>query len=205
MAVYNTYTAEQERFLKENAPKMSRKELTALFNAEFGTNRSMSAVKAYCNKRGYHSSNDGRFKPGNISWQKGLRGEEFKSHFTEESFKRSIECMLRGKRTRKIGDEIIKNGEPFIVTSLEYGVPFHDRRKPKRRVVWEQLHGEIPKGHCIICLDGNPMNCEPDNLYCLPIKYRTLLSRNKWWSSDRELTLAAIKWCELHYAIKECK
>jgi hypothetical protein len=203
MARYNTYSVEQEDFLKENASLMSRKELTERFNEKFGTNRTVPGIKAFCNSRGYNSSSTGRFQEGHISWQTGLRGEDFKSHYTAESFQRGIEGMRQASKTRKIGDEIVIDGEPWIVTSLEYKVPFHNRRQPKRRVVWERLHGEIPKDHCIICLDGDPMNCDPSNLYCMPIRFRPLLAKNKWWFGNAELTLTAIKWCELYYAINE--
>lgn len=202
MATYNTYSNEQVEFLKENAPLMSRKELTERFNEEFGTNKSVLAIKSYCNARGYNSSSDGRFQDGNVSWQTGLRGEAYKAHFTEESFAKNQKNYREANKTKKIGDEIIIDGVPWIVTSLDYGVPFHERRQPKRRVVWERLHGEIPKDHCIICLDGDPMNCDPSNLYCMPIRFRTILAKNQWWFGNAELTLAAIKWCELFYALK---
>lgn len=197
------YTEEQERFLADNARMMSRKALTEFFNLRFNTCKSEQAIKVWCNRRGYNSASTGRFEKGCETWQKGLKGEEFKKHFTEESLNRSLSKMHDACKTKKIGDEIIIDGEPWIVTSLEYGIKYSLRRKPKRRVVWERLYGEIPKDHCIICLDGDPMNCEPDNLYCLPIKYRAILSRNKWYFKDAQLTLAAIKWCELHFAIKE--
>lgn len=202
MGRYNTYPLEQDDFLKANAPLMSRKELTERFNEKFGTNKGVRAIKSYCNNRGYNSSSDGRFHDGNVSWQTGLRGEDFKSHYTEESYQRMRRAVEEAKKTRKIGDEIVVDGVPWIVTSLDYGVPFHERRQPKRRVVWEQLHGAIPKDHCIICLDGNPMNCDPSNLYCMPTCFRPILAKNKWWFGNAELTLAAIKWCELFYVLK---
>lgn len=203
MAKYNTYSREQEDFLKENAPLMSRKELTERFNKEFNVNKSVLAIKSYCNNRHYNSSSDGRFQDGNVSWQTGLKSEEYKAHFTEESFQKSIKNMLESNKTKKVGDEIIKDGEPFIIVSIDYSLPHDKRRQPKRRVVWERLHGEIPKDHCIICLDGNPMNCDPSNLYCMPIRYRTMLAKNNWWFKEPELILTAIKWCELFCAINE--
>lgn len=203
MAVYNTYTLEQTEWLKDNAPLVSRRELTEQFNVTFSQSRSVAGIKAFCNKNGFRSGEDGRFRPGHKSWQRGLRGSEFKAHYTPESFARGIEGMRQANKTRKIGDELIIDGEPWIVTSLEYGVPFHERRTPKRRVVWEQLHGEIPKDHCIICLDGNPMNCTPENLYCLPIRFRPLLAKNRWWFGNAELTRTAIRWCELYFTVKD--
>lgn len=202
MATYNRYSPEQEKFLADNAPQMSRKELTERFNREFGTSKSVLAIKSWCNMRGYNSSNTGRFEKGNVSWQTGLSKEEYKSHFTQESFERGLEKMLQSNKTRKIGDEIVIAGVPWIVTSLEYGIPFSDRRTPKRRVVWENHYGEIPKDCCIINLDGDPMNCDISNLYCLQKKYVPLIGKNQWWFGNAELTLTAIKWCELQGAIK---
>lgn len=203
MARYNTYSVEQEEFLKANAPLLSRKELTDWFNERFGTNKSVLAIKSWCNNRGYNASSDGRFQDGNVSWQKGLSGDDFKAHYTKESFTRMTEKMIDSNKTKKIGDEIVKDGVPYIIVSIDYSLPHDKRRQPKRRVVWEQLHGEIPKDHCVICLDGNQMNCDPSNLYCMPIQFRTILAQNQWWSGNAELTLTAIKWCELYYAIKK--
>ena len=203
MATYNTYSVEQQAFLKENAPLMSRKELTERFNEKFKVNKSVLAIKSYCNYRGWNSSEDGRYKEGNVSWQTGLSKEEYKAHFTEESFARSLKKIQEMKKTHKLGDEVIRDGIPQIVVSLEYGIPFDDRVAPKRRVVWEKLYGEIPKDHCIINLDGNPMNCDPSNLYCMPKRYVPLLAHNKWWFKDSELILTAIKWCDLFYTLRE--
>lgn len=205
MATYNTYPDEQEQFLKENAPLMSRKELTEQFNRKFGTNKSVNGIKSFCNARGYNSSSSGRFEKGHHSWQTGLRGDEFKSHYTEESFQRVIDRAVIGNKTREIGDEIVIDGVPWIVTSLEPKVPFYKRRQLKRRVVWESLHGAIPDDHCIVCLDGNQMNCDPTNLYCMPIRFRPLLAKNQWWFGNAEMRLAAIKWCELYFTIKDLK
>lgn len=202
MGTYNTYTAEQEEFLKANAPRMSRKALTECFNSVFHCNKSALAIKSWCNRRGFNSPDDGRFKAGCVTWQKGIKGNEFKKHYTDESFKKILHCHETNK-TKRIGDEIVIKGVPWVVVSLDYSKPYHERRKPKRRVVWERAHGEVPKDHCIINLDKNPMNCDIENLYCLPIKYRSLLGKNNWWFEDRELTLSAIRWCELFYAIKE--
>ena len=105
MAVYNTYSVEQEEFLKVNAPLMSRKELTLRFNAKFGTDKSVRAIKSYCVARHYNASSDGRFRDGNVSWQTGLCKEDFKSHYTEESFGRMTKKILDMQIKYNLGDE----------------------------------------------------------------------------------------------------
>ena len=203
MAVYNTYTKEQQEFLKNNALLMSRKYLTDAFNAYFKTDKSVSAISSYCNFKGWNSSNDRKFKKGNVPWQTGVTGEEFRSHYTKESYDRMIHGAVETNKTKGIGDEIVIDGVPWIVISLDYSKPYWERRVPKRRVVWEQAHGEIPKDCCIINLDRDQLNCKIENLYCMPIKFRTVIAKNKWWSTNPQATLAAIKWCELFYVMKD--
>lgn len=200
MGTYNTYTEEQTEFLTTHASGISRRELTDLFNARFGTNKTVLAIKTWCNNRGLSSGNDGRFTEGHTSWQTGMSGEEYMSHFTEDSFKKSIAGLMI--RKHDIGDTILKSGELWVVVSVEDNVPLTDRIVIKRRYVYEQAYGKIPKGYRVIHLDGNRLNCELDNLYCIPSKYIPLINKNHWLTDSREHTLTAIKWCELYYALK---
>lgn len=55
------YTAEQEEFLKRNAPCVMRRRLTQLFNEKFGSSVSEDALVMHCWQRGYGALNDGRF------------------------------------------------------------------------------------------------------------------------------------------------
>lgn len=202
MATYNTYTAEQQKFLRENSLGMSRQQLADSFNTRFGTTKSARAIKGYCNARGWKSGFDGRFQDGNRSWQTGLTGEEFKSHYSNDSFRKMVSPMSESNKKWRIGDEIMNHGIPMIVTSDDYTLDFRQRLTYKRRYVWEQAHGTIPPGHRIIHLDGDRMNCDIENLYCIPDKFVPILNKNHWLTNEREHTLTAIKWCELFYALR---
>lgn len=201
MGLNTPYTQEQVLFLIENHHGMSRKELTEKFNATFNMSKSVLAIKSWCNNRGLYCGRDGKFKEGHISWQTGLSKDEYKEHFTTESFKRSI-VGISNKRIHKVGDTIIRHGIPYVIISVEPNTPIDERIQVKRRYAYEQAYGKIPKGHRIIQLDGNKMNCELDNLYCIPAKYIPFINKNHWLTDSREHTLTAIKWCELYYAIK---
>lgn len=202
MGTYNAYTAEQQDFLRNNSKQMSRRELADSFNARFGTNKTLSAIKGYCNSRGWKSGDDGRFKVGCRSWQTGITGDDFKSHYTDESFKRMMFSMQNARKKLRIGDEVIRHGVPMIVTSLDYSIPYTQRLTFKRRYVWERAHGKIPPGHRIIHLDGDLMNCDLDNLYCVPDKFIPTLNKNHWLTDDRDHTLTAVMLCELNQALK---
>lgn len=198
------YTKEQEQFLIRQSKGVSRKMLTDMFNAKFGTNKSVLAIKSWCNSRGFYNGNDGRFKNGNVSWQTGLSADEYKKHFTEESFKRSIE-KIKPKRLHHVGDTILRHGELWVVINEDDNVCTDKRLVSKRRYVYEQAYGKIPPKHRIIHLDGNKLNCSIDNLYCIPSKFIPIINKNHWLTDSREHTLTAIKWCELFFKLRESK
>lgn len=202
MATYNIYTAEQQDFLRDNCNHMSRRKLTDSFNARFGTNKNERAIKSYCNQRGWNAADNGQFKRGNRSWQTGLSKDDFKSHYTDESFTRMMAGVKEANKTLHVGDEIVRHGVPMIVTSTDYSIPYAQRLTFKRRYVWEQAHGKIPPGYRIIHLDGDVMNCDLNNLYCVPDKFIPMLNKNHWLTENREHTLTAVMLCELNQALK---
>lgn len=205
MGTYNAYTAEQQDFLRDNCKRMSRGELTDSFNAQFGTNKTAMAIKAYCNKHGWYSGDDGRFKVGCRSWQTGITGDDFKSHYTDESFAKMTNKLIESNKKWRIGDEVIRHGVPMIIISEDYTIRYDKRMIFKRRYVWEHAHGKIPPGHRIIHLDGDVMNCNLDNLYCVPDKFIPTLNKNHWLTDDRDHTLTAVMLCELNQVIKDVK
>ena len=46
----------------------------------------------------------------------------------------------------------------------------------KQRYVWEQYYGAIPEGYKIVFLDGNCLNCDISNLYCVPVSIQMSLN-----------------------------
>ena len=76
--------------------------------------------------------------------------------------------------------------------------------RQKSHIVWEQHYGSMPPDDCtIVFLDRNKQNFDINNLYAVKKKILREMAKNSWWKSDPEFTLAAIKWCELHFALKE--
>ena len=149
------------------------KDMTALFNQTFGTNRSEFVIKVHCNR-------------------------SLKIHFLGNHFQAGD----------PIGTEVIRSGYVWVKVSNK--IPQKGERsgdinwRPKSHIVWEQHYGCMPpEGHIIVFLDGNKMNTDIKNLYAVSGKVNREMSKKAWGRSDPEFTLAAIKWCELFYAVKE--
>lgn len=185
------YTNEQLDFLRTNQKKLTRRQLSELFNDRFNTDRSERAIADVCKRRKWYNDN----LPGQIngvSWAKGLSGDEYRSHFTEESF-RSL-----NKIKKTIGDEVVFNGFPYVFVSDDTSLKYRDRMIPKSRFVWERAYGSVLKGHVILHLDRNRMNCDLNNLISVPVSYMFEMNKNGWYKENADITLTAIKLCELN-------
>lgn len=197
---FATLSQEQIAFLNR-CEGMQRKEAAMAFNKEFKCEVPLGTIKGWLLKLDVSASGTGRFDGSQLPWAKGLTGDKFWERYSEESKKRMLDAPREANRTARIGDVRIKAGEPYICISTDPTKPFHQRRKPLRRVVWEKHHGDIPNDCMVIHLNGNRLDCRIENLAMIPKSFRpTVLRYLK--SNDPELTKAAIKICELNEEIR---
>lgn len=75
--------------------------------------------------------------------------------------------------------------------------------QPLQYKIYTDEHGSLPPDKFVIFLDGNTENFSLDNLYPIDRQISAVMSSNNWWSDKPQKTLTAIKWCELHYTLKE--
>lgn len=202
MARYNQYTPEQEEYLYENAPTLSRVQLTAGFNARFGTKKSVSTIKSWCNRRGIHNGNDGRFKDGHRSWQTGLQGEEYRKHYTKESWEKSRSGLVPIEQKYQEGDLIIRHGLPAFYKSGDAGVKIDDRIEYASTAVWERTNGKLPDNMKLIHLDGDVMNYSLDNLRAIPKSWLSDLRYAGGLTDNRDLNETKLRYCELRAALR---
>lgn len=165
------FSTEERDWLKNNAPRLSRKKATELFNETFSANRTEGVVKAVVNRH---------------------LGLGFLNDKTQNS-------------TMPIGEETIRNGYVYVKTCSDHhgGNGAYKNWKPKHHIEWERYNGAIPKGKQIIFLDRNHGNWHIDNLYALDGRLVREMVKKQWFFQNPICTLAAIKWCELFYAIKD--
>ena len=111
----------------------------------------------------------GQFRKGNRPRNKGRSwgewmSEEGRRNSTKTQFKPG-EVNPNSPTIRQPGYECVRTekGRQYI------WIKPHDGRRmmPKHRYLWELEHGEIPKGFNVQFKDGNPLNCELDNLYLI--------------------------------------
>jgi hypothetical protein len=157
---------------------MSRRALHAAFVAKFGrADVSFDNFKALCTRRGWRTGRDGCFEKGAAPANKGKHYPPGKGanhpNAVRTRFKKGNRTGRANHVYKPIGAErLSKDG--YVERKIHDGLPLQSRWRGVHRIEWEKLHGPVPKGHALKCLDGNRQNTDPSNWQAVP---RALLPR----------------------------
>ena len=133
-------------------------ELTRLFNQYFYTEYTKTQILNCCIKNGIKSGRSGQFKKGLIPWHAGKKG------------------VIKSRAVLDGATRIDKSGYVLVKAEGEGG---SSNFRPKNRVIWEQHHGAIPKGHVIVFADQDSNNFDIDNLICVPRRDLAILNKKE--------------------------
>ena len=159
------------------------------------------------------------------AWNKGMTFEEMAQHSDDpEWYDKFMNAQGRARKgeyhtdrngnpiRKPLGHEQIDHfGYTLVKVKDDVNSSDHDDNKnytPKQRVVYEQLHGPIPEGYCVIFLNQDRTDFSPDNLVCVPKGYRALINQshsNLKLTDDVEMNKAILAYCDLMFKIKEAK
>lgn len=114
-----------------------------------------------------------RFPPGHVPDNKGKK-------MPPETYAKVSRTMFKKGQTphnhREVGSERV-NVDGYI----EVKVAEPNKWRLKHRIIWEQHHGEIPKGHNVQFKNHNPQDCRIENLYLIS-KADQMGKENSYWS-----------------------
>lgn len=188
------YTAEEDDFLRDNSNRMTRKELTDLFNKTYGTQIKECAITQRCHLKGWDGQTNGQFKKGSVPWEKTEGGRE-------EYVKK-----LKGGNIGSFKKGHIPNGTLELGTVRLWGhelkIKTDDGWKNIRRYLWEKEHGAIPDGCVIISTDGNISEKDINKLRLVSNRTHTTLISNNWFGKGSEIVDTGIAWCNLKNALE---
>ena len=194
------YSTEHIEWLKDNIQGCYYKDLTEMFNKQFGLVLKVSTIVSLTSFYGLHNGIDSRLnkgyeptqlKKGHIPANKGLKGV---GGWKPTQFKKGNIPL----NYRPIGSERI-NVEDYI----EIKVADPRAWTYKHIFVWEQYNGPVPKEHVIIFGDGDRRNFDIDNLLLVSRKQLLTLNQKGLIQKDADLTRAAIVVVDVFHKIYE--
>lgn len=172
MANRHSYTPEQLQYLRDMYPKLSRAELTVAFNEHFGLSLTKQKIAAAMKNHNITSGRDGRFKPGRT--YRVPAGAQKANRTSFKKGRKPHNWLPVGSEKVADGYLYVKTEEPNIWCS-------------KSKLIWEEVNGEIPKGHIIQFIDGDPLNCTLENMELISRRESLALNRLGYKSAPEEL------------------
>jgi hypothetical protein len=164
--MYKRYTPEEIRFIKSKVKGRSCAELVELFNRRFGASVTEGQMKSFMGNHKLRNGRDGRFRPGQVPFNKGRKGVN--QGGTETQFKPGHRPWnwhpVGTERTTCDGYVEVKIAEPR-------------KWKGKQAVIWEAANGPVPKGHAVIFADGDKTNLKLKNLLLVSRKELAVMNR----------------------------
>ena len=173
--------AEQEiAFLVSHIKGRTYIELTALFNEHFGVHLAVGQIKAACKNRKLTNGLNGQFVSGRTAHNKGKKGV---GGWPPTQFRKGH----RPHNWQPVGSERV-NGDGYV--DVKIAEP--NKWRGKHLLLWEERHGQLPKGFAVIFADGNRRNFAQENLVKVSRRELAYLNRNRLLQGNAGLTAVAI-------------
>ena len=170
------YSAEEMAWLEAHRA-LPISEYQAGFNATFGRDVAAKNLHALRKRKGWKTGRTGHFTTGAEPHNKGkpcpegVGGRHPNARKTQ--FQKGARSGVAVKLYKPIGTErLSKDG--YLERKIHDGMPLQSRWRAVHLIEWEAVNGQVPKGHCLKCLDGNRQNTDPSNWEPIP---RALLPR----------------------------
>ena len=180
------FNEEQVTYIRTNAKGISNQELTDLVNKTFGLTVTRQQIKTFKHNHKISSGLTGHFKPGQVPANKGTKGL-YNVGGNRTSFKKG----QKPSNFKPVGTERIDRDGYTIIKVSDDG-PWHKRWKLKHKVLWEEVNGPVPKGHCLIFLDSDKSNLDLGNLKLVTRKQLARLNQNHLITDNPELTKTGV-------------
>ena len=187
----HVWTKEEERFVRDNIKGKSRIEMTDMFNNYFGTDVTVGKMEGFCSRKKITNGRDCRFKKGHSTWNKG-KSMPAKGRSAETQFKKGH----IPDNAFPIGT-IKPNTEGYLFIKVKRSGSKYKCWKAYSRYLWEQKHGPIPKGHCLIFLNKDKRDCREENIALVSRAELVRLNKIGLTTNDRDLTKAGINFIRL--------
>ncbi|MDD4566087.1 MAG: HNH endonuclease signature motif containing protein [Eubacteriales bacterium] len=174
------YPAEVREFMETNHVGIGHQEMADLLNDKFGTSYTKEQIKNAYGRYKLNSGLTGQFKKGQTAWNKGKECPP-RGRTAETQFKKGHQPHNH----LEVGSEILNTDGYWQVKIAE-----PNTWELKHRLVYKELHGEIPEGYVVLFADQDRNNFDTDNLILISKQQLVRMNQNGliWDNADSTKT-----------------
>lgn len=206
----NAYSTEELAWIAARGSE-PRRDVHTDFVAKFGRHDvTLDAFKGLCKRKGWMTGRTGRFNPGAVPVNKGVRCLPGKGGRHPNAQRTQFTKGGLPHNTKYLGHErVSKDG--YVEISVDQPNPhtgYERRYVLKHRHEWEKVNGPVPDGMMLKCLDGNRLNTDPANWELLPRATLPYLNGHRgldYAALEPELRPAAIALAKIRHKAKTIK
>ena len=117
----HVWTDEHEKYIRNNIKGKTKKEMTEMFNKEFGTDVTTDKMKGFCSRKRIRSGVDCKFKKGVPSWNKS-KSFPSRGRSSETQFKKGQKpdnTFPLGIHTLFVGTKAWTRSKRILLNTLE--------------------------------------------------------------------------------------
>lgn len=196
---------EYGELMAREVPGMGLSHAIDAFEGAFGIRLRRSQAKSWAMAHGVSVGvPGGRFTKGRVSWNRGMRAEEYMS---PEALERTRSTRFRKGEVSGWALRYPLGAERVTAAGVvEVKVHLRSPKGPctngcwvsKARVVWERAHGRpFPERSKAVFADGDNRNFDPANVVAVPNRAWAIIAARGWRYSDAETLLACVARAEL--------
>ncbi|WP_423186810.1 HNH endonuclease signature motif containing protein [Alishewanella sp. d11] len=176
-------TKEQAAFIAEGYKKWSLERLTAEFNQQFGTDKTVNQIRSFTRNHKLKSGRTGQFEKGNPAHNKGIKGWMPGGNAQKSQFKKGHMPASH----KPVGSERICSKGGFVMVKVAEPRTW----RMKHVIEWEQHNPPLKKGECVTFKDNNPLNWPIDNLMLVTRAQLAVMNKLKLGKAPAEFKEAA--------------
>lgn len=191
------FSLEQIKFIEMNVHGLHNSELTALVNQTFNLDIKVRQMRIWKKNRKLSSGLKGT--EGKAPPNKGTKGL-----YNVGGNRTSFKPGQPASNYKPVGSERIDQDGYTLVKVSDEG-PWHKRWRHKHKVVWEEAHGAVPKGHVLIFADQDKRNITVDNIILVPQSRLSILNKKKLLHNNAELTRTGLIMASIYKKIADRK
>lgn len=198
------YTETQILFIKQNIKQVTARELTDMFNARFGTKKTVGAIRIWCKLHGLGKcfTLESRYTDEQLTFiyaNKNLTNIELTERFNKRFGTSKKPNHIHGVKVARGWTREPKGRK----RTLPQYITVNKERVRLDVYVYECVHGKLPQGYSVIHLDNDLKNNNINNLRAAPKEIHWLFSVSGYAKMPQVLAPALYAQVMLRYAIKQ--